>query len=690
MKTSCRFIYTLVLFIFLVAACAPQATVTPTVIDVENAIQVFPTETKQPTIAPTEYPTDTVVEPPVVSSDTPLPTSTNVFAIIGTSLPNKSETINSNNYTHLQKIGQWGRGSIQGVGFTPNGKSFIAISELGWSIYNMDALDQPPQWVGFSEPILFDEFYFSSDGTLVQFVRYDYEETHTYTKNYPYGDVQRNQNGVTWLKPEIDRKYSNITIKAPDGTKFFHSDLVYEYDEAKFSEEKAVREMWDMNKNVLYSLKDDVPYVTYSDRNGPEGCDLSVFSPCGNALMAVATVPDKVLFSSNGETFAALYDPPSLYSGIMRAFSYIRIYNSSNGDLLGSIGGFTKPVQDFEYSPDGKLLVVGYVDGTIVLWDIKSANGIYGSRHMNAPTWRIEYSQDSKFLLIQRDDELEVRLASSGSLVSRYEMAEFAVSPLKNWLAIGDNEGNIEIREIDTGKSVLSIKAHEDRIYSLAFSNNGFYLASSGRDCNIKLWDLETGKLLHYFEETVIDAYEIDSPSRIFSTYLEFIPSKNMLIGFGSWGTVVNWNVNSGATNYVIQSSALEYYNGMVTLKPHFPEYFKVDLETNVFYINENGFNLDTGESLGAYQPPNELPNGCSPVGPISHDGTLMFSRGYDNREGKVCILDTRSFNLLGEIYITPESDNRIAWVDWLYISPDGNQLIVTVGSGIVYIYQIQ
>ena len=236
----------------------------------------------------------------------------------------------------------------------------------------------------------------------------------------------------------------------------------------------------------------------------------------------------------------------------------------------------------------------------------------------------------------------------------------------------------------------MSIKAHEDRIYSLAFSNNGFYLASSGRDCNIKLWDLETGKLLHYFEETVIDAYEIDSPSRIFSTYLEFIPSKNMLIGFGSWGTVVNWNVNSGATNYVIQSSALEYYNGMVTLKPHFPEYFKVDLETNVFYINENGFNLDTGESLGAYQPPNELPNGCSPVGPISHDGTLMFSRGYDNREGKVCILDTRSFNLLGEIYITPESDNRIAWVDWLYISPDGNQLIVTVGSGIVYIYQIQ
>lgn len=58
-----------------------------------------------------------------------------------------------------------------------------------------------------------------------------------------------------------------------------------------------------------------------------------------------------------------------------------------------------------------------------------------------------------------------------------------------------------------------------------------------------------------------------------------------MLIGFGSWGTVVNWNVNSGAKNYVIQSGALKYYNGMVTLKPHFPENFDVDT-TNNFFIS--------------------------------------------------------------------------------------------------------
>jgi WD40 repeat protein len=308
---------------------------------------------------------------------------------------------------------------------------------------------------------------------------------------------------------------------------------------------------------------------------------------------------------------------------------------------------------------------------------------------MNAPAWKVAYSPDSKYLLIQRAEELEVRLTASGALLYRFEMTEFAVSSKTNLIALGDDAGNIQIRDLDSGKGIRNIKAHDDRIYSIAFSADGLYLASAGQDCDIKLWDLETGKLLHYFEETAVDAYEIGMSSRIFSTYLEFIPDTNMLVGFGSWGTVVNWNVNSGATNYVIQSNALEYYNGMVTLKPHFPEFFSADLENDSFYINENGFNLTTGESQGAYQLPTNLPAGCSPIGPESSDGKLRFTRGYDTREGKVCILDVETLNLLGEIYVMPESDTYIEWVDWLYLSPDGRQLIVTVGSGVIYVYQI-
>lgn len=683
MKTSFRVVNILVVLI--IVSCTSQPTASPTVVDVERAVSILPAEIREPAAVSPED----VITPTPVNTNTPIPVPTDVLSLIGTALPANSESITINNYAQIKRIGQWGRGSILGVGFTPDGKSFVAISEMGWSIYNMDALDQSPQWVAFDAPILFDEFYFSSDGLMIKFYRSEYNNKITQIRSFPSAALQELESGAVWLKPDVVKNYSDITLRSPDGKKSFKSNLVYGLDEAIFSEEKSVREMYNENRDLIYKLRDDAPYVTYSDRNGPEGCDLSVFSMCGNALMPVATTPVKALFSSDGGTFAALYEPPSLYSGIMKDFSYIRIYESASGDLLGSLGGFTKPVQDFSYSPDGKLLVVGYVDGSIVLWDIKNSNTIFGARHMNAPAWKVLYSQDSKFLLIQRAEELEVRLTTNGSLVSRYEAVEYAVSTAGNLMALGDDDGNIQIRDIGTGKEILNIKAHEDHIYSLAFSADGLYLASSGRDCNIKLWDLETGKLLHYFEETAVDAYEIGTSSRVFSTYLEFIPNRNMLIGFGSWGTVVNWNVNSGATNYVIQSNSMEYYNGMVTLKPHFPEFFDTDLTNDRFYINENGFNLITGESLGAYKPPVNLPKGCAPSGPKAVDKKLMFTRGYDNREGKICILEVETMNLLGEILVMPVSNTYVEWVNWLYLSPDGRQLIITVGSGIIYVYQI-
>jgi WD40 repeat protein len=326
-------------------------------------------------------------------------------------------------------------------------------------------------------------------------------------------------------------------------------------------------------------------------------------------------------------------------------------------------------------------LLAGFVDGSLVLWDIKNARNAFGARHMNAPIERVEYSKNSEYLLIQRGEEVEVRLTSNGNLLYRFNAVDFAVSPIGSLAAFGEADGTVRIRNLETGKGIREIKAHEDRIYSLAFSPDGNYLASSGRDCDIKLWDVNTGKLLHYFEETTVDAYEIDEPSRIFSTYLKFIPNKNMVVGFGSWGTVVNWNVNSGATNYVIQSEALQYYNGMITIKPHFPEFFTVDDPNNRFYINENGFDLTTGEGLGAYQAPANLPEGCAPVGPKSIDQKLLFTLGVETHDGEICVLNAETMELL-DLVLVP-------WANWLYLSPDGKQLIVTAGSGIVYVIQV-
>ena len=149
------------------------------------------------------------------------------------------------------------------------------------------------------------------------------------------------------------------------------------------------------------------------------------------------------------------------------------------------------------------------------------------------------------------------------------------------------------------------------------------------------------------------------------------------MIGFGSWGTVVSWDTNSGATQFVITSVPSYTRDGMITIHPQFPEWFRVDLANDRFYINENGFALGDGTLTGEYQPPAGLPADCFASGPLSADGSLRFTLGYNSRDGQICVLDAGSLELLTTLEVIPPPANWSSYLNWLYVSPDGRQLIV-------------
>ena len=634
--------------------------------------------TASPTaLPPTSSPT---LEPTFTSAP---PRATPVF--LGTSLPG-SQPVGKDNFGKLEYVGQWGKGNILAMAASPDGSAFVVGSAFGMAIYHLQDLQSPPTWVMFETPFVYENLFFSPNGQSILLEN----GTHQQIRSYPDGKQLQNQTEPAWLRNSQRLSYENTTAISPDGKLKFVSSS--SYSEENMNIEYSVRKVFNAESGDLkYELPDETIYVQYNDHHNPEGCDLSTFSMCGNVYDPSASTPYRVSFGPTSKSLTVLYRASNLWNS--NQFSTLRAYDLENGKLLNMIGSFDHPVETFAYIPDGRL-AVGFVNGSVEIWDPGQEQSSFSAWHFNAPIDTLSYSTDGKYLYIQRQGELEVRRTTDGALFKRYEASDYAISPVENLVAIADEAGNIRLQTLD-GQGDRLIEAHKASIYAMAFSPDGKMLVTAGRDCAIRAWDVQTGAFLHPFEKTVVNAYGEDfTASRIFINYFKFIPGTKQLLGFGSWGTVVSWNIDSGATNYVITSEALDYYQGMVTLNPHFPEFFGVDLTGSKFYINEIGFDLATGEKLAAQEQPASLAPGCYLSGPASVDGALLFTIGYDTHAGQICILDAKDYHLVGQMVVVPQSaifedTDPYHLINWLFISPDGRQLIVDTVGGAILVYQV-
>ncbi len=137
----------------------------------------------------------------------------------------------------------------------------------------------------------------------------------------------------------------------------------------------------------------------------------------------------------------------------------LKASNFAHSDLSKSVFTETLGIPlGVTFSPDGKLLATGDVNGEIILWRVADGKKLLTCKGHMRWVWSVHWSPDGKIL------------------------------------ASGSEDQTIKLWDITTGECLQTLRGHTSRIWSVAFSPNGRTLASGSEDQTIKLWDITTGE----------------------------------------------------------------------------------------------------------------------------------------------------------------------------------------------------
>lgn len=184
---------------------------------------------------------------------------------------------------------------------------------------------------------------------------------------------------------------------------------------------------------------------------------------------------DAALAELRKPALAVAFSPDGAQLAVVGDDGRVRFYASETGEPLHEFAG-----------PGGALLAAAYVgDNRVLTAAADRSLAVWSS----VPTWTLERKIGS--------------VDSAGPFIDRVTALDF--SPNGELLATGGGApsrgGELKLWSVETGKLVREIPdAHSDTIFCVQFSPDGKYLATCGADRFMKVFEVETGKLVKAFE----------------------------------------------------------------------------------------------------------------------------------------------------------------------------------------------
>jgi len=187
--------------------------------------------------------------------------------------------------------------------------------------------------------------------------------------------------------------------------------------------------------------------------------------------------------------------------------SSVRIWDVSTGKSVQTLYPHAGYACSVAFSADGKMLATGgSEDGLIKLYDVATGRTILPIQTPDISIYAMTFTPDGRHLVVNHslanraDSSLRIFQTANGAEVkppATGPVTSFAVSRDGRTLAYSNARGSIVVLETHAWTEVRRLEGHQTGASSIAFHPVSRFLASTGRDGAVRIWDCESGKTIH-------------------------------------------------------------------------------------------------------------------------------------------------------------------------------------------------
>ena len=215
----------------------------------------------------------------------------------------------------------------------------------------------------------------------------------------------------------------------------------------------------------------------------------------------------------------------------------VRIWDAVSKHTLTVLSGHKNLLSCVRWGGTGRIYTSSR-DRTIKIWD---PNGQLITTLSTHAHWVNHLALSTEFVLRTafNDHTRDVPSTYEGKVAKakeRFEKAATIDNKIVERLVSASEDNTLFLWEPSTStKPLARLLGHQKSINHVTFSPDGYYIASSGWDNHVKLWNARDGKFLHTFRGHVAPVY-----------MSSFSPDSRWLVSGGKDGTLKVWEVSKG------------------------------------------------------------------------------------------------------------------------------------------------